>query len=59
MRERIRLWWYNNFLRHYHNWKVHRMWLADPNAPKICPRAGRITPEAIAWAKSRMKELNG
>ena len=44
------VWWYNNLLRHYHNWRVRRMWCNDINRPSLCPRASALTPAAMRWA---------
>lgn len=40
----MRLWFYNNVMRHYYNWRYrgHGMGFG---------RAAKITPEAIKWAE--------
>lgn len=51
MKETISLFVYNHFLRPYHNWRIRRMWRDDPNRPTICPQAGMLTREHLAWAR--------
>lgn len=59
MTERLRLWWYNNVKRHWHNWRIRCMWRADPDRPRHCPQAGRITPETMEWARNVMASIHG
>lgn len=59
VREAIGLWWYNNVKRHWHNWRIERMWKADPERPSICPRAGALGPDAYRWAKDQVGRLSG
>jgi hypothetical protein len=46
----IRLWLYNNLLRHWHNWRYQRGWIKRGRPGTYCPRAGRITKTAVEWA---------
>lgn len=46
-----RIIFYNLVSRHWHNWRIRRMWRADPNRPTICPHAGPISRHALDWAK--------
>lgn len=52
----MRLWWYNNVERRWHNFcfrhtATYKAWIAEGRDPALFPRAGKITPEAIAWAR--------
>lgn len=47
----IRLWWYNYFARHF--WYYYFNW-RHPHLPRVC--AGKITTEAIAWAKAAIAQ---
>ena len=49
-RRAFSLWLYNNVLRHWHNWRIRKMWRDDPDRPTICPQAGAIGPDAMRWA---------
>lgn len=56
MSERLKIWWYNAVKRHWNDWRAWRelgpAWIAEGRDPAIFPRSGRLTPEAIEWAKS-------
>lgn len=41
LQNRVRLWWYNVTVP-YKNWKIRRMWRADPKRPKRCPQIARM-----------------
>lgn len=49
-RQAIGVWWYSNVKRHWHNWRLKRMFEADPTRPRYLPKAGGFTPEAYRWA---------
>ena len=56
-RQAIGLWWYNNVRRHWSNWRIRRMWRADPHRPSICFKAGALGPEAMTWAHSAVARI--
>jgi len=56
-RQAVSLWWYNNILRHWHNWRIRRMWKADPNRPEICVKAGAFSPRAWEWALQQAEKI--
>jgi hypothetical protein len=47
----LRIIFYNHVKRHWHNWRIRRMWRDDPNRPKVCPQAGAISQEILDWAR--------
>ena len=53
------LWWYNNFRRHWNNWRFwlcyRGQWIAEGREPKLFPRFGRITQADIAWADEELE----
>ena len=45
-----RILFYNYVMRHWYNWRIRRMWRADPNRPGICPQAAPIQQKHLDWA---------
>jgi len=48
------LWFYNNILRHWHNWRYHRQWIKRGRPGTYCPKAGPITKATM----ERANEVN-
>lgn len=59
MWDRLHLWWYNNFRRHWNNWRFKRRhlaeWIAEGRDPKLFPRAGRVTMATLEWAREKLR----
>jgi hypothetical protein len=56
----FRTWfWYNRVRLPFINWRLRRMWNATPpdQRPEVCPRVGRISAEAYAWALYKVPEI--
>jgi len=56
-RKAFGLWWYNNVKRHWHNWRLKRMWEAEGRPTKLLPRAGAIRPDTWQWATDEIRKL--
>jgi hypothetical protein len=60
MRDHLRVWWYNNFRRHWLNWRFKRRhlaeWVAEGRDPNLFPMAGPVTVEMIEWARDRLRQ---
>ena len=48
----FRLWFYNNVLRHWHNWRYRRQWIKRGRPGTYCPQAGRITKRDLEYANN-------
>jgi hypothetical protein len=62
--ERLSLFWYNHVKRIWDNWRwrhgaLYRAWIAEGRDPRYFPRAGRLTPQALLWAKRMVDERKG
>ena len=58
---RLRLWWYNNIQRHWHNLilpltPLYRQYVAEGRDPRFFPRAGRVTAETFEWAERVLQD---
>ena len=54
----MRLFWYNNFKRHYNNFRTWILWRREKMhlTSTIFPKAGKIEKEDIEWAKRMIEE---
>lgn len=56
----MRLWWYNNFKRHWRNlwfWLRYRHEWKEAHPDLPFPRFGRISQETIDWAREKLKNI--
>ena len=56
LRNRVGLWWYNATVP-YKNWKIRRMWRADPKRPKQCPQIARMSAATLERLSQKAAEL--
>lgn len=61
---KLRLWWHNEVKLRWHNWTfrfspLYREWVRQGRDPRFFPRAGKITPAALAWAETVTRRRDG
>jgi len=52
----FRLWFYNNVLRRWHNWRYRREWIKRGRPGTYCPQAGRIDKRDLEYASNAVEK---